>query len=195
LNEGHAAFAVLERARRFMKSAGVSFQEALWATRAGNVFTTHTPVAAGFDHFSPELMRQYFRDYLAEVGLSLQGLLALGRKNAGDNREPFNMAHLALRCCAVANGVSRLHGEVSRRLFSELYPGWAEPEVPISHVTNGVHVPSWDSQWADALWTRACGKGRWLGTLESLSRDVCGVDDVALWALAGDWPGSWADAG
>jgi len=186
LNEGHAAFAVLERARRFLGTARASFREALWAVRAGNVFTTHTPVDAGFDLFSPELMEQYFRDYSSELGVPLEELLALGRENPLDEREPFNMAYLALRGCGQANGVSRLHGEVSRRLFGGLYPGWPEREVPIGHVTNGVHVPSWDSQWADRLWTEACGKGRWLGALENLNQAIRGIDDVALWAFASD---------
>jgi len=186
LNEGHAAFAVVERARRFMASSGVSFQEAWWATRAGNVFTTHTPVAAGFDVFSPPLMEQYFRDYLGQLDISAQDFLALGRKNPTDDREPFNMAYLALRGCSSANGVSRLHGEVSRRLFRELYPAWPEREVPIGHVTNGVHVPSWDSPAADRLWTRACGKGRWLGTVEELAEAAVCIEDEALWGLAAE---------
>jgi starch phosphorylase len=186
LNEGHAAFAVLERARGFMRKHGTPFWEAWWATRAGNVFTTHTPVAAGFDVFSPELIRTYFRDYLAELGIPLEDLLALGRKSRGDEAEPFNMAYLAMRGCARANGVSRLHGQVSRHLFRELYPGWPEREVPIGHVTNGVHVPSWDSPWADRVWTSACGKGRWLGTVERLEEAIAAIDDELLWRLAAE---------
>jgi len=158
LNEGHAAFVVLERARRFMDRQRVSFREALWGARAGNVFTTHTPVAAGFDTFAPELVERSFGPYLSGLSISARDLLALGRKNADDSSEPFNMAYLALRGCARANGVSRLHGAVSRALFAGLYPRWPEGEVPIGHVTNGVHVPTWDSRSADALWTAACGK-------------------------------------
>jgi len=155
LNEGHAAFVVLERARRYMQHTGASFWEALWATRAGNVFTTHTPVAAGFDTYSPTLIQKYFpyfRAYLAQLGISLSALLALGRRNPRDADEPFNMAYLAMHGCAMANGVSRLHGAVSRRLFGDLYPRWPEREVPVIHITNGVHVPSWDSSWADTVW-------------------------------------------
>jgi starch phosphorylase len=184
LNEGHAAFAVLERAARFARRSGVSFEEALWATRAGNVFTTHTPVAAGFDRFAPELMQQYFHDALRPRELSLAALLALGRADPGDDREAFNMAYLALRGCGRANGVSRLHGEVSRRLFSGLYPRWPEREVPIDHVTNGVHVPSWDSPWSDRLWSQACGKRRWLGALDALAGPIQAIDDEMLWVLA-----------
>lgn len=188
LNEGHAAFAVVERARQFMKKTGASFGEAWWATRAGNVFTTHTPVAAGFDVFSPNLIQQYFRDYLAELDINLRDFLALGRKNPLDDEEAFNMAYLALRGCARANAVSRTHAEVSRHLFQELYRGWPAGEVPIGCVTNGVHVPSWDSPWADRLWTAACGKGRWLGTatVESLKEATAMIDDETLWGLAAE---------
>jgi starch phosphorylase len=184
LNEGHAAFAALERARRFMKATDTSFREALWATRAGNLFTTHTPVAAGFDAFSSEIMRKYFRDYAVGLDIALDDLLALGRKNPSDDTEPFNMAYLALRCCARANAVSRLHGEVSRGLFEDLYPGWPVGEVPVGHVTNGVHVPSWDSLWADRLWTDACGKARWRGAAEDIDDAIAAIDDESLWALA-----------
>ena len=186
LNEGHAAFAVVERARQFAKKTGASFWEAWWATRAGNIFTTHTAVAAGFDVFLPRLIEQYFREYLADLDIDSRDFLALGRKNPLDGEEPFNMAYLALRGCAAANGVSRLHGEVSRHLFHELYRGWPEWEVPVSHVTNGVHVPSWDSAWADRLWTSACGKGRWLGTVESLTAAIAAIDDETLWGVAGE---------
>ncbi len=186
LNEGHAAFVVLERARQFMKQNGVSFAEALWATRAGNIFTTHTPVAAGFDSFPPSLIEKYFpvfHHFLRQTGLDLKDLLALGRENADDPNEPFNMAYLAMRGCARSNGVSRLHGEVSRRLFKDLFPRWPLHEVPVGHVTNGIHVPSWDSPWADRLWTEACGKQRWLGETESLHRSIQAIDDETLWKL------------
>jgi len=186
LNEGHAAFAVVERARRFMKKNAASFWEAWWATRVGNVFTTHTPVAAGIDAFSPRLIHQYFRDYLQEINLPLRDFLTLGRKQPPDDEEPFNMTFLALRGCARANGVSRLHGKVSRHLFRELYPGWPEWEVPIGHVVNGVHVPSWDSLWADRLWTAACGKARWLGAVRNFAEALQGIDDETLWRLAAE---------
>jgi starch phosphorylase len=183
LNEGHAAFVVLERARCFRERHGVSFGEALWATRAGNVFTTHTPVNAGFDRFPPELIERYFREATDALGLSMPELLGLGRADPRDAAEPFTMAYLALRCCATANGVSRLHGAVSRRLFRGLFPRWPEREVPIGHVTNGVHTPSWDSPGADRLWTEACGKARWLEALEALPEQIGYVPDEALWAV------------
>ena len=184
LNEGHAAFAVLQRAREYMKQTGASFWDAWRATRAGNIFTTHTPVPAGFDVYSPHLIRQYFSDRLAEFNISARELLGLGRRNPLDDDEPFNMAYLALRGSLRANAVSQLHGQVSRRLFRDLYPGWPEWEVPIRHITNGVHVSSWDSSWADQLWSTACGKRRWLGTAHQLADAINAVDDETLWRLA-----------
>jgi glycogen phosphorylase len=182
LNEGHAAFAVLERARTFMEETGQSFDAALAITRAGNLFTTHTPVDAGFDHFSPALIEQYLGWYAqSKLGISLYDLLALGRRDPNDSSEPFNMAYLALRGSGAVNGVSRLHGRVSRRIFQPLFPRWPENEVPVGHVTNGVHMSSWDSEEADALWTDACGKKRWAGALESLEKDILTVPDSRLW--------------
>jgi len=138
LNEGHAAFAVLERARSYISSTTTSLLTcSLAITRAGNLFTTHTPVDAGFDRFPPALMERYFKRYAEDrLNISLQDLLALGRRNPNDNSEPFNMAYLALRGCGAVNGVSRLHGEVSRRIFQPLFPRWPEREVPVGHVTN-----------------------------------------------------------
>jgi len=186
LNEGHAAFVVLERARELMIRNEIPFWEALWITRAGNVFTTHTPVAAGFDTFTQKFVDKYFpmfHDFLTRSGLSRQELLALGRKNPDDSDEAFNMAYLAMHGCAHSNGVSRLHGEVSRQLFGELYPRWPQAEVPVGYVTNGVHVPSWDSAWADRLWTDACGKQRWLGNTDALHHSIQTLPDETLWKL------------
>ena len=182
LNEGHAAFAVLERARNFMEETGQPFEVALAVTRAGNLFTTHTAVAAGFDRFPPTLIEQYLAGYAErKLGIALQDLLALGRQNPTDSSEHFNMAYLALRGCGAANGVSRLHGKVSRRLFLPVFPRWPEDDIPIGHVTNGVHMPTWDSAPADDLWTESCGKSRWLGTTETLEEDIRKVSDAALW--------------
>ncbi|MGC9158099.1 MAG: alpha-glucan family phosphorylase [Terracidiphilus sp.] len=182
LNEGHAALAVLERARCFMEKTGQSFPAALEATRAGNLFTTHTAVAAGFDRFAPALVEQYLRAYAErKLGIEFRDLLALGRRNPRDPAEDFNMAYLAIRGSGAVNGVSRLHGAVSRKIFSSLFPRWPEHEVPVGHVTNGVHVPSWDSAEADAFWTESCGKGRWLGTAETLEEDLRCVSDARLW--------------
>lgn len=184
LNEGHAAFAVLERARHFMDETGRPFDVALAVTRAGNLFTTHTAVAAGFDRYEPALIEQYLGAYVEKkLGMTLRDLLALGRRNPDDASEPFNMAYLAVRGSGAVNGVSRLHGHVSRHILAPLFPCWPEDDVPVGHVTNGVHMPSWDSAAADELWTEACGKARWLGATESLEQDIRRISDARLWHL------------
>ena len=182
LNEGHAAFAVLERARGFMQETAQPFEIALAVTRAGNLFTTHTAVDAGFDRFAPGLIEQYLGGYAGqELGISLNDLLALGRRDPTDASETFNMAYLAIRGSGAVNGVSRLHGEVSRHLFEPLFPHWPQDEIPVGHVTNGVHMSTWDSAPADDLWTEACGRDRWLGTTETLEQDIRLVSDARLW--------------
>ena len=184
LNEGHAGFALLERARSFMGETGQPFSVALSATRAGNLFTTHTAVAAGFDRFPRVLMQQYLQRYAEEeLGIPLHEMLALGRRDPADDNEPFNMAYLAMHGCGAANGVSRLHGQVSRKLFAPLFPHWPTDEVPIGHVTNGVHMPTWDSAAADSLWTDSCSKGRWLEPSACLDANLRRVSDDALWAM------------
>ncbi|HXK09491.1 MAG TPA: alpha-glucan family phosphorylase [Vicinamibacteria bacterium] len=172
MNEGHSAFLGLERIRVLVREKGLSFPEALEAARAGGVFTTHTPVPAGFDVFPPELMDRYFGAWLREVGASRAELLALGRPDGTDDKAGFNMAALALRTSAFANGVSELHGEVSRRLLGVYFPGLPEHEVPVGHVTNGAH-------------TRGC-----------VSREMAGLFDrylVSDWArrpgVAETWEG------
>ena len=155
------------------------------STRAGNLFTTHTAVAAGFDRFAPALIEQYLGGYAEQkLGIALHDLLALGRENPDDSSEHFNMAYLAIRGSGAANGVSRLHGKVSRRLFLPLFPRWPEDEIPIGHVTNGVHMPTWDSAPADDLWTETCGKDRWLGTTETLEQDIRRVSDATALAIS-----------
>jgi starch phosphorylase len=184
LNEGHAALTVLERARSYMQDSGQPFDVALAVTRAGNLFTTHTAVEVGFDRFPPALIEHYLGSYAEhELGITRDALLALGRQHAHDAAEAFNMAYLAIRGSAAINGVSRLHGQVSRRLFQPLFPRWPEHEVPVSHITNGVHMPSWDSAEADALWTEGCGKARWLGVTEPLEAAVRCLSDAQLWEM------------
>ena len=184
LNEGHAAFAVLERAHCFMQANAQPFEVALAATRAGNLFTTHTAVDAGFDRFAPSLIEQYLGRYAEQrLGITLNDLLALGRENPDDPSESFNMAYLAVRGSGAVNAVSRLHGQVSRRLFEPLFPRWPADEVPVGHVTNGVHMPTWDSAPADDLWTAACGKDRWLRATEGMEQDIRRVSDATLWQL------------
>jgi starch phosphorylase len=161
VNEGHAAFAIIERARHLALKENIDFWAALWATRPGNIFTTHTPVAAGFDQFSADLLRKYLpyvEGVLAGRGVELDDVLALGRLNPSDSSEAFNMTYLALRGSAMCIGVSRLHGEFSRRIFQSLFPRWPTGEVPVSHITNGVHVPTWDSVEADRSGPRAAAR-------------------------------------
>ena len=182
LNEGHAAFAILERARYFMRETGQSFEAALAVTRAGNLFTTHTPVAAGIDRFEPSLVGQYLGEYAKNgLSISLDELLALGRLNQNDSLEYFNMAYLAVRGSRAVNGVSRLHGEVSRRIFQPLFQRWPQVEVPVGHVTNGVHTSTWDSEEADNLWSNVCGKERWMVTVETLGEKIRSIPDSMLW--------------
>jgi len=184
LNEGHAAFAVLERAASYMDDTGKGFREALAVTRAGNLFTTHTPVEAGFDRFSADLMRTHFERYCAErLGITFDELLALGRRDPANGQEPFNMAYLAIRGSGGVNGVSRLHGAVSRALFDPLFPRWPVEEVPVSYVTNGVHVPTWDSDEAHQFWKNLCGSNCWQGGLARMETQVRGTPDGPLWSM------------
>jgi len=183
LNEGHAAFAVLERARSYMEDNKKPFDLAMNVTRAGNLFTTHTAVSAGFDSFAPALIRTYLNHYAVdELAISVDDLLAMGRQNPEDNSEPFNMAYLAVRGSGQINGVSKLHGKVSRQIFQTLFPRWPREEVPIGSVTNGIHVPTWDSAEADALWTSACGTKRWRGDRPA-EDDVRKITNQQLWQL------------
>ncbi len=187
LNEGHAAFAVLERAAGYMEDTGHPFDVALTVTRAGNLFTTHTAVEAGFDRFPADLMYTHFGDYCGRrLRISFDQLLALGRRNGDDSREPFNMAYLALHGCGAVNGVSRLHGAVSRQLFQPLFPRWPADEVPVGHVTNGVHVPTWDSTDAHELWAEVCGSRCWRGDLDQIETQIRGAGDAALWRMRND---------
>jgi starch phosphorylase len=184
LNEGHAAFAVLARAASFADRTRTPFAVALRATRAGNVFTTHTPVEAAFDRFDPERVAQLLRPFLERVGFGEDELLALGRRDPDNAHEPFHMAYLALRGSCFANGVSRLHGQVSRELFAPLFPGRPPAEVPVGHVTNGVHVASWDSPAASAFWSRATGRRHaWVRDLDTSVGALEGARDEQLWAM------------
>ncbi len=183
INEGHAALVVLERARRFQKQASLDFATALTATRAGNLFTTHTPVEAGFDRFDIPLVERYLGAYATDLGLSFETFLRLGHAPGASPRSPFQMAWLALHGSGRVNAVSRLHGEVSRGLFSPLFPRWPLAEVPVCHVTNGVHTPNWDSDEADRLWTRICGKDRWRGELGAMEEAIRGIGEAELWEM------------
>ena len=183
LNEGHAAFAVLERARSFMQEAGQPFEVALAATRAGNLFTTHTAVAAGFDRFAPALIEQYLGGYAAAEARHDAPRSARPRPPeprrlvGGRSTWPTWPSAAAARSTASAACTA----QVSRKLFEPLFPRWPEDEVPVGHVTNGVHMPTWDSAAADDLWTEACGQDRWLGTATTLEQDIRRVPDAKLW--------------
>ena len=169
LNEGHAAFAIIERARFLMKDR--PFEEAFKLAKKGTLFTTHTPVDAGFDRFPIDLIRQGFADYILELGISIDDFLKLGQLKKDD---PFNMAYLAVHGSAYVNGVSELHGKVSQKLFAPL-------KVDVGYVTNGVHIPTWESPEADRLWQHHCGAHRWYGTLETLEKEVQSIPDDELW--------------
>jgi glycogen phosphorylase len=152
MNEGHSAFLALEQVRVYMKSDGLKFDEALEAARVSNVFTTHTPVPAGIDLFDPGLMYHYFSEYCAEVGIDFQQLMALGRRNPYDRDERFSMAVLALNISSYRNAVSRLHRQVSQEMFHDLWPQLPVWEVPITSITNGVHLPTWINGDLSALY-------------------------------------------
>jgi len=160
MNEGHSAFLSLERLGQLMQRHRLSFAEAREAAAAGLVFTTHTPVPAGHDRFPPEMVERYFGTYIRRLGLSLEDFLALGREDPKNTGEPFTMTVLALRMADHSNGVSRLHGEVSRQMWHGMWPGAPEGEVPIGYVTNGVHFRSWISLEMNQLYDRYLGP-RW----------------------------------
>ena len=160
MNEGHSAFLALEQIRRLMETHGLAFAEAREAASAGLVFTTHTSVTAGQDYFPPELVDRYLAGYARAFGLSRQDFLALGRRNSCDDRETFCMTILALHLAAHSNGVSRLHAQVSRRMWQVLWPAVPRDEIPIAHVTNGVHFQSWISREMKELYDRYLGP-RW----------------------------------
>jgi len=182
VNEGHSAFLALERTRLLMAEGDMSFEAARQAVRSGNVFTIHTPVPAGIDMFPPHLMDKYFGGYYRSLGLSRDAFLGLGRSNPSDQNEPFSMAVLALRLSAYTNGVSKLHGDVARRMWNGLWPGVPEDDVPIGHVTNGIHIQSWISQDMAALFDRYLGPG-WRDDPvdESVWKRVDQIPDEELW--------------
>ncbi len=153
-NEGHAGFLGLELVREHMVDDGLRFEDAIEAVRAGSVFTTHTPVPAGIDRFPTELIEKYFGSWAAEVGVELDDLLGLGLEPDDTDGERFNMAVMGFRLAARANGVARLHGEVSRQMFQPLWPDVPVDEVPIGSITNGVHARTWVSAEMNDLLTR-----------------------------------------
>jgi glycogen phosphorylase len=185
MNEGHSAFLGLERIRRLMEDQGqhgLTFHQAREAVAAGSVFTTHTPVPAGIDRFPPDVMDRYFGDWYGRLGLSRDEFLALGRENPFDPNESFSMAVLAIKLSGQTNGVSQLHGEVSRRLWPGLWPGVPQDEVPIGAVTNGVHALTWVSGDLATLYDRYLGP-RW--TEEDVTREE---QDRRVWQRVDEIP-------
>ena len=157
LNEGHAAFLSLERIRQFMRERGTDFRTARQATVGANVFTTHTPVPAGFDRFEPEMVERYLGRMAGELGLPFNEFMGLGRLDPADAGERFNMALLAMSASNNVNGVAALHGAVSRELFANRWPNLPEEEVPIGSVTNGIHTATWTSRRMSDLFDRYLG--------------------------------------
>ena len=182
MNEGHSGFLALERIRILMEKEGLKFNEARELVSSGSVFTTHTPVPAGIDEFPAELMDKYFKDYYPKMGLSKKQFLGLGRLTESSDSTPFNMAYLGLRMASLINGVSKLHGEVSRKMWSKFWPGVPVEDVPISSVTNGVHHRSWISHDMKSLFDRYLGpKWRVNSTDTTLWEDVRDIPVEELW--------------
>jgi starch phosphorylase len=182
MNEGHSAFLSLELTRRLMESKRLSFAEARELASAALVFTTHTPVEAGHDYFPADLMDRYFTEYVPKLGLKRDEFLGLGRRNPSDGGEKFCMTVLALRMAAFSNGVSRLHGQVSRQVWRAVWPGVPEEEIPIGHVTNGVHFRSWISQEMNQLYDRYLGPSwRDQPAEQSVWRRVDSIPAEELW--------------
>ena len=184
MNEGHSAFLGLERIRMLIKENNISFFEAKEVAAAGQVFTTHTAVPAGIDKFSTELIDRYWGDFYKDFGISRDEFLALGRSNPRDNSEPFSMALLAINLSSKRNAVSKLHGDVSRQLFSNAWPNVPVDEVPISHITNGIHARSWISGEICELYERYLGP-QWYEeiTNERVWKRVEEIPDEELWRI------------
>jgi starch phosphorylase len=185
INEGHAAFCTLERIIDVRRASNwqMSFDQAREAVAAAHIFTTHTPVPAGIDRFPPSLMESYFAHMLQDLGLDMEGLLALGRENTADRKEFFSMAVLAIRTARFCNGVSALHGAVSRGMWKQMWPGVPESDVPIQHVTNGVHTRTWTSGDFARLFDRYLGD-TWHESPQD-PQTWAGVDEIPdeeLWA-------------
>jgi starch phosphorylase len=182
MNEGHSAFLSLERIRLLMAQEGASFDDAREAVVASNVFTTHTPVPAGNDVFEPWLIDRYFSEYWPKLGLNRESFLALGRQEPKNQDEPMSLTVMALRLSRYRNGVSRLHGEVSRKLWAGVWPGLPQNEVPISSITNGIHTPSWISHDMATLYDRYLGPG-WHEKPADMSvwQAVDHIPDTELW--------------
>jgi glycogen phosphorylase len=183
MNEGHAAFMALERIRQLRNAKNMTFDEAVEATRSGNVFTGHTLVKAGLDEFSVELMDKYFGSYFPHLGVNRSQFLSLGRMLPDDESEPFKMPVLAIRLSGYINGVSKLHGQISREVWGSLWPGVPEKEVPIISITNGIHLKTWLSDEIGSLYQRYLGPA-WSESMfdKSVWDQVDQIPDEELWS-------------
>jgi len=184
MNEGHAAFMALERIRELRNTMNLTFDEAVEAVRAGNVFTMHTPIKAGLDEFSVELMDKYFGAYFPHLGINRKRFLALGRILPDDDNEAFKMPVLAMRLSSYINGVSKLHGQISREMWGSLWPGVPIDEVPIISITNGTHIKNWLSDEMISLYDRHLGPN-WSDetTDKSVWETIEQVPDEELWRI------------
>lgn len=182
MNEGHAAFLALERIRTAMDDYKISFAEAHEFISASNVFTTHTPVPAGNDRFEPELIDFYFSNYYHKLGLAREDFLSFGRENIEDKKETFCMTVLALKCAASCNGVSKLHGKVSRDMWRNIWKGLPLHEVPIGHITNGIQTLSWTSDEMMRILNRYLGP-RWIDNPadDTIWQNINLIPDSELW--------------
>ncbi len=182
MNEGHAAFMTIQRAKELVQGEGLKVEEAIEAVKAASVFTTHTPVPAGNDVFSPDMMRHYFASTWEELGMGEEQFLGLGRQDPHDTREPFCMTVLALRLSAGANGVSALHGVVARAMWARVWPNVPAEELPLTSITNGVHTQSWISRDLASLYDRYMGPG-WVSSPEdqTIWKRIDEVPDAELW--------------
>lgn len=182
MNEGHAAFMALERIRQLRNDNNVTFDEALAAAKAGNLFTMHTPVKAGLDEFSVEMMDKYFGSYFPKLGINRKKFLTLGRILPDDDSESFKMPILALRLSGHRNAVSKLHGQISREMWAGLWPGVPVSEVPIIPITNGIHIKSWLSDEMNSLYERYFG-ANWTDETadKSVWENIGQIPDEELW--------------
>jgi starch phosphorylase len=181
LNEGHAGFLSIERLKNHVDQ-GMAFHEAVEAVRSSSLYTTHTPVPAGHDHFPEHLLRNYLYNYAGDLGIEWHDFMALGRTNPDNGAEDFNMSKLSIRLSQRVNGVSKLHGEVSQEMFTPLYPGYTAEEIHIGYVTNSVHYPTWIANDLHDLYNTVFGKN-WLRQQSDpdIWRNIHKIDDKKLY--------------
>ncbi|MBN2175067.1 MAG: alpha-glucan family phosphorylase [Bacteroidales bacterium] len=184
LNEGHAAFAGIERLRRLVEIHGFSFETAVEVIRSTSLFTTHTPVPAGHDTFSEDILRTYIPHYADRLNISWEKFMNLGRYHKGNQNEKFSMSILAAKLSQEMNGVSKIHGRVTRDMFRELYPGFFPDELHISHVTNGVHFPTWaHKDWQKMLSNKLGEESHTFQKQHESWKKVNNIPDHEIWKL------------